>query len=123
METRGAQNYGGPVVIGGGAIGIEMAEAFTDLWGVDTTLIEFQRQLLPKIVDWPMAAVLCKHLRDKNVTVFLQEGAIEIDGVEVKTFAAAAQKLAEIEADLGRAEFVLLVSRGGETAVLRVKLR
>ncbi len=47
----------------------------------------------------------------------------EIDGVEVKTFAAAAQKLAEIEADLGRAEFVLLVSRGGETAVLRVKLR
>ena len=47
----------------------------------------------------------------------------EIDGVEVKTFAAAAQKLAEIEADLNRAEFVLLVSRGGETAVLRVKLR
>lgn len=47
----------------------------------------------------------------------------EIDGVEVKTFAAAAQKLAEIEADPERAEFVLLVSRGGETAVLRVKLR
>ncbi|MDB6094116.1 MAG: hypothetical protein JWM32_1678 [Verrucomicrobia bacterium] len=47
----------------------------------------------------------------------------EIDGVEVKTFAAATAKLAEIEADLQRAEFVLLVSRGGETAVLRVKLR
>ncbi|MBS0662305.1 MAG: PDZ domain-containing protein [Verrucomicrobia bacterium] len=47
----------------------------------------------------------------------------EIDGVEVKTFAAAAGKLAEIEADPARTEFVLLVSRGGETAVLRVKLR
>ncbi len=47
----------------------------------------------------------------------------EIDGVEVKSFAAAAEKLGEIEADTSRAEFVLLVSRGGETAVLRVKLR
>jgi len=47
----------------------------------------------------------------------------EIDGVEMKTFAATAAKLAEIEADTERAEFVLLVSRAGETAVLRVKLR
>ena len=47
----------------------------------------------------------------------------EIDGVEVKTFAATAEKLAEIERDTSRPEFVLLVARGGETAVLRVKLR
>lgn len=47
----------------------------------------------------------------------------EIDGVETKTFAAASAKLAEIEKDATRAEFVLLVSRGGETAVLRIKLK
>ena len=47
----------------------------------------------------------------------------EIDGGEVKTFAAATAKLAEIERDLARSEFVMLVSRGGETAVLRVKLK
>jgi len=47
----------------------------------------------------------------------------EIDGVEVKSFATAAQKLGEIEADAARSEFVLLVSRGNETAVLRAKLR
>ena len=47
----------------------------------------------------------------------------EIDGAEAKTFAAAATKLADIEKDPSRAEFVLLVSRGGETAVLRVKLK
>lgn len=47
----------------------------------------------------------------------------EIDGVETRTFADAVKKLAEIEADQARPEFVLLVSRGGETAVLRVKLR
>jgi serine protease Do len=46
-----------------------------------------------------------------------------IDGVEVKSFADATAKLAEIEADSARPEVVLLVSRGGETAVLRVKLK
>jgi serine protease Do len=47
----------------------------------------------------------------------------EIDGAEAKDFAEISAKLAEIEADLSRAEFVLLVSRGGETAVLRIKLK
>lgn len=46
----------------------------------------------------------------------------EIDGTEIKTYAQALEKLAAIEADEKRAEFVLLVSRGGETQVLRVKL-
>jgi serine protease Do len=47
----------------------------------------------------------------------------EIDGVEAKGFASVAAKLDEIEKDTSRGEFVLLVSRGGETAVLRVKLK
>lgn len=47
----------------------------------------------------------------------------EIDGVETKTFAEAVAKLTEIEKDDARPEFVMLVSRGGETAVLRVKLK
>jgi len=47
----------------------------------------------------------------------------EIDGVELKSFAEAALKLAAIQADTARTEFVLLVGRGGETAVLRVKLK
>jgi serine protease Do len=47
----------------------------------------------------------------------------EIDGSEVKTFADAVEKLAAIEADKERAETVILASRGGETAVLRVKLK
>jgi serine protease Do len=47
----------------------------------------------------------------------------EIDGVETRTFADAVKKLEEIEKDEARPEFVMLVSRGGETAVLRVKLK
>ncbi len=47
----------------------------------------------------------------------------EIDGQEIKTFADAAEKLAAIEKDTAKTEYVLLASRGGETAVLRVKLK
>jgi serine protease Do len=46
----------------------------------------------------------------------------EIDGAEVADFASAVRKLGEIEADLMRTETVFLVSRGSDTAVLRIKL-
>lgn len=52
-----------------------------------------------------------------------EDWIIEVDGVEVKTYADAVAKLATIEADKERGEFVLLTSRNGETAVLRVKLK
>jgi serine protease Do len=47
----------------------------------------------------------------------------EIDGVEIANFSAAVEKLTEIEKDPQRTETVLLVSRGSDTAVLRIKLR
>lgn len=47
----------------------------------------------------------------------------EIDGVEVVDYDDAIKILQEIEDDETRSEFVLLVKRGGETAVLRVKLK
>jgi serine protease Do len=46
----------------------------------------------------------------------------EIDGDEIKTYAQASEKLQAINAEKKRSEFILLVSRGGETSVLRVKL-
>ncbi len=47
----------------------------------------------------------------------------DIDGVAVRSFADAVDKLSAIEFDPLRSEFVLLVSRGGDTAVLHVKLK
>ena len=47
----------------------------------------------------------------------------EIDGVPVKDYAQAIEKLSAVEADNTRGEFVLLASRGGETQVLRIKLK
>ena len=47
----------------------------------------------------------------------------EIDGQEIHTYAEAVERLTALEADKTRGEFVLLASRGGETQVLRVKLK
>lgn len=47
----------------------------------------------------------------------------EIDGIEVNSFESDGETLAAIEGDSLRTEFVLLVGREGETAVLRVKLK
>ena len=47
----------------------------------------------------------------------------EIDGTATHTFAEAVAKLSAIENDIFRSEFVLLVSHGSDTAVLRVKLK
>lgn len=88
------------VVVGGGAIGIEMAEAFTDLWGVETTLVEYMPQLLPKIVDWQFAAMLRTHLEEKKVQVVTGEAATEIIGDANGRVTAVKTGSREIEADI-----------------------
>ncbi len=66
---------GKAVVIGGGAIGIEMAESLADLWGVETTIVEFMPQILPRIVDPTIASMVQQHLKENNVEVFTSEAA------------------------------------------------
>jgi NADPH-dependent 2,4-dienoyl-CoA reductase/sulfur reductase-like enzyme/rhodanese-related sulfurtransferase len=97
MIARG--EVGKAVVVGGGAIGIEMAEALTDLWGVETSLVEFREQLLPGIVDTVMARVMEKNLRDNKVDLYLGEGAEEIEILDGKAVAVrTAQR--RLETDL-----------------------
>ncbi len=101
IKKRIAQGkVGKAVVIGGGAIGIEMAEALTDLWGVETALVEFMPQLLPRIVDWQMAAMLKNHLQEKDVAVYTGEGASEIVGDDQGRVVAVKTPQRTLEADL-----------------------
>ncbi|MDZ7642212.1 MAG: FAD-dependent oxidoreductase [Desulfurivibrio sp.] len=72
------------VVIGGGAIGIEMAEAFVDLWGLKADLLEFMPQLLPRLVDWEFARMLAHHLRQQGVNIYTNEAAQAIEGEDGK---------------------------------------
>ena len=79
------------VVIGGGAIGIEMSEALTDLWGVETTLVEMQDQLLPTALGADMARIIKNEMIEKGVDVRLAQKVSGItrgndgDGLQVNT--------------------------------------
>ncbi|MFW2367658.1 MAG: FAD-dependent oxidoreductase [Desulforhopalus sp.] len=65
-------------VIGAGAIGLEISEALTDLWGIKTTLIEMEDQVLPTLLGKCIARVTAKELERNGVDLLLDEKVSEI---------------------------------------------
>jgi NADPH-dependent 2,4-dienoyl-CoA reductase/sulfur reductase-like enzyme/rhodanese-related sulfurtransferase len=125
-ERLARGEVGRAVIIGGGAIGVEMAEAFADLWGAEATILEFMPQLLPSILDPVVAAMLAKHLRDKGVTIHTGEGARAIEADARGRACRVVTEHRAIEADivimaagvrprggLARAAGLLVSPRGG----------
>jgi NADPH-dependent 2,4-dienoyl-CoA reductase/sulfur reductase-like enzyme/rhodanese-related sulfurtransferase len=55
------------VIIGGGFIGCELAEAAGGLWGIDVTLIEKEPQVLPYALDPEMAAIVEREIRRHGI--------------------------------------------------------
>ncbi|MBW2485695.1 MAG: FAD-dependent oxidoreductase, partial [Deltaproteobacteria bacterium] len=88
------------VVIGGGAIGLEMAESLADLWGVETAVLEYMDQLLPRIVDPAFAAMLEKHLKDNNISVYTGESATALEGDDSGRICRVITPKRTIDADL-----------------------
>ncbi len=70
------------VVIGAGAIGLEMAEALADLWGIDTTVIARADQILSRIVSPNMARMAQCHLEENGVSVHLGEMVLKLEGTD-----------------------------------------
>lgn len=70
------------IIVGAGAIGCEMAEAFSDLWGIETEVVEIADQVLPGIVDTNLARMVHQHMLEKGVTIHLNESAREIRSPE-----------------------------------------
>jgi NADPH-dependent 2,4-dienoyl-CoA reductase/sulfur reductase-like enzyme/rhodanese-related sulfurtransferase len=91
---------GRAVVIGAGAIGIEMAEALTDLWGVETTLVEMQQQVLPTAIGVDMARVMEAHLREKSVDLRLGTKVLKILGDQEAGVTGVETSAGEIPSDL-----------------------
>ncbi len=71
---------GKAVVIGAGAIGIEMAEALTDLWGVDTTVVEMADQVLPGAIGQNISRMVETHLAKNEVEVIVSQQVTKILG-------------------------------------------
>jgi len=99
-EKLAKGEVGKAVVIGGGAIGIEMAESLADLWGVETTIIEFMPQVLPRIVDKPLADMVAQHLKENGVQVYTNEAAKEFIGDSDGRLKKVVTTKRELEADL-----------------------
>lgn len=79
--TRG--KVGRAVVIGGGAIGVEISEALSDLWGIETSLIEMEDQILPTLFGKCIARVVKSHLMEKGVEVLVDEKVARIYEEEI----------------------------------------
>lgn len=99
-ECLAKGQVGKAVIIGGGAIGIEMAEAMADLWGVETTIVEFMPQILPRIMDQTLASMVEHHLKKNGVNVYTQETALKFEGDEQGKIYKVITDKREIEADL-----------------------
>ncbi|BBD06775.1 FAD-dependent oxidoreductase [Desulfovibrio ferrophilus] len=68
------------VVVGGGAIGLEMAEALTALWGIKTTVVEMCDHVLPQAFGPGLARMVENHLRENDVDVMSSTRLLEISG-------------------------------------------
>ncbi|MDJ0622141.1 MAG: FAD-dependent oxidoreductase [Desulfocapsaceae bacterium] len=71
LMTKG--KVGRAVVVGGGAIGLEICEAMTDLWGIETHLIEMEDQVLPTLLGKCIARAVKTHLEEKGVRVMVDD--------------------------------------------------
>ncbi|CEG25503.1 CoA-disulfide reductase [Bacillus sp. B-jedd] len=63
---------GKAAVIGGGFIGVEMAENLWDL-GIEVTVVEMGKQVMAPL-DFEMASILHGHMKEKGVNLILEDG-------------------------------------------------
>ncbi|MFP7295837.1 CoA-disulfide reductase [Neobacillus niacini] len=109
------------VVIGGGFIGIEMAENLVDR-GIEVTLIEMANQIMAPI-DYEMASILHAHLKEKGVQLILENGVqsfaehgkkvILSDGTEIQTDMTILSIGVRPENELAKTAGLELGERGG----------
>jgi CoA-disulfide reductase len=109
------------IVIGGGFIGIEMAENLVDR-GTEVTIIEMANQIMAPI-DFEMASILHTHLKDKGVRLILENGVESFaengtkillsDGTEIETDMTILSIGVRPENKLAKEAGLVLGERGG----------
>lgn len=77
VNTRQPQSA---VVVGGGFIGLEMAENLHEL-GIQTTIVEMANQVMAPL-DFSMAAIVHQHLTQKGIHLILEDGVAKFENDE-----------------------------------------
>ncbi len=75
-----AGKVGSAVVIGAGFIGLEMAVALADMWGIETTVVEYADQVLPTVLGPTLARMAQKHMEEKGVAFRLGAQVTAVQG-------------------------------------------
>ena len=68
------------VIIGAGAIGLEMAEALADLWGIETAVVEIMDQILPGIIGTNLARMAQHHMEENGISFYMKERVACFEG-------------------------------------------
>lgn len=79
---------GDAVIIGGGFIGCELADAASSLWGIETRLIERESELLPYALDDDMAIHVSNEMARNDVQTVV---GVSVQGVNVDRGRAAVE--------------------------------
>ena len=87
------------VVVGGGFIGLEVAVALGDMWGIPTAVVELADQILHNFLSGTLARMAAKDLRDNGVEVYCAEKVLRFEGENGHVSKVVTDKR-ELEADL-----------------------
>lgn len=79
-ESISRGEVGSAVIVGAGFIGLEMAEAFADMWGVETSVVEITGQIMPRLVSPTLATMGRKHMEENGVSFYFGETVKAIEG-------------------------------------------
>ncbi|SBW03114.1 CoA-disulfide reductase [uncultured delta proteobacterium] len=102
------------VVVGGGFIGLEMAVALADLWGLPVSVVEFAEHILPSNVSPLLATMATQDLKKSGVDVFCSEKVLRLEGENGQVKRVVTDKRT-IEADL----VIMSVGVSPETALAK----
>ena len=77
IHWKNEKNVKKAVIVGGGYIGLEMAENLKNI-GIDVTIVEMQQHVMP-VLDPEIAAFVHDHLESKHVTLHLGNAATKFE--------------------------------------------
>ncbi|GFK93937.1 NADH peroxidase [Fundidesulfovibrio magnetotacticus] len=75
-----AGKAGKAVVVGSGFIGLEVAEALADMWGLEVAVVEIMDHVLPRNVSPALARMAQAHLAEKGVELRFGEKVLALEG-------------------------------------------
>lgn len=87
------------VVMGGGFIGLEMAVALGDMWGIPTAVVELTPQILPNFLSGTLARMAAKDLEENGIAVHTSEKVLRFEGRDGRVTKVVTDKR-ELPADL-----------------------